>query len=363
MQSHPIIADLEEIVDSLTAGEKDLFRRIYRVTTTTGDLRVPLGMKPWVRQQFGSVEAVTRQRVVKVDNTVTGEGALFNRLRALRPMGSVKEGGIGPSPPELGGQDIFAQPEDSTPEDTFGRVVGKHCITASNVAKYDGLHGVIIFNEFHPLRFSRQQIIDYLDVGWKWAKRAHAANPQARYFFLIWNCRCWRAGASIYHGHAQVMLTSGQHYAKVERLRRAALDYQHRYGSSYFEDLFWAHQCVGCALEKEGVRILAHLSPIKDNETILLAKELDHSLKERVYEVLACFRDSIGVACFNLSLVTPPLAETEESWAGFPVMVRLVDRGDPGSSASDIGGMELYAASVISSDPLELARRLRGSLL
>jgi hypothetical protein len=44
-------------------------------------------------------------------------------------------------------------------------------------------------------------------------------------------------------------------------------------------------------------------------------------------------------------------------------MVRLVDRGDPGSSASDVGGMELYAASVISSDPLELARHLWGSLL
>jgi len=361
LQNNSSIANLEEIVDSLTAGEKALFRRIYRVTTDTGDLRIPLSMKPWVRQYFGSVEAVTNQQIVKVDNIITGEGVLFNKLRASRPMETRGARGIEASVQELSSQDLFSRPETSTPEDVFGRVVGKHCVTASNIAKYDGLHGVIIFNESHPLRFSREQIIDYLDVGWEWAKRARSTNPQARYFFLIWNCR-WRAGASIYHGHAQVMLTSSRHYAKVEGLRRAALDYKHKYGSSYFEDLFWTHQCLGCALEKEGVRILAHLSPIKDNETILFADALSLSLKERIYEVLACFRDSIGVDCFNLSLVTPPLSETEESWEGFPVMVRLVDRGDPGGSASDIGGMELYAASVISSDPLELAQRLRESL-
>jgi hypothetical protein len=362
LQSHPTIADLEEIVDSLTAGEKDLFRRIYRVTTTDGNLRVPLSMKPWVRHHFGSVDVVTNQRVVKVDNVVTGEGALFNPLRAMRPMVAAKENAVEASPQELSSQDLFAHPEDDTPADSFGRVAGKHCVTASNIAKYDGWHGVVIFNEVHPLRFSREQIIDYLDVGWEWAKRAHAEDPKARYFFMIWNCR-WRAGASIFHGHAQVMLTSGRHYARVEQLRRAALGYRKRYGTSYFGDLFWAHQCVGCALEKEGVRILTHLSPIKDNETILLAEEFGLSLKERVYEVLAWFRDSIGVACFNLSLVTPPLARTEESWAGFPVMVRLVDRGDPGNTASDVGGMELYAASVIASDPLGLARRLRESLI
>ncbi len=362
MQSYPTIADLKEIVDSLTAGEKDLFRRIYRVTTTDGNLRVPLSMKPWVRHHFGSVDVVTNQRVVKVDNVVTGEGALFNPLRAMRPMAVAKENAVEASPQELSSQDLFAHPEDNTPADSFGRVAGKHCVTASNIAKYDGWHGVVIFNEVHPLRFSREQIIDYLDVGLEWAKRAHAEEPKARYFFMIWNCR-WRAGASIFHGHAQVMLTLGQHYARVEQLRRAALGYRKRYGTSYFGDLFWAHQCVGCALEKEGVRILTHLSPIKDNETILLAEEFGLSLKERIYEVLAWFRDSIGVACFNLSLVTPPLARTQESWAGFPVMVRLVDRGDPGNTASDVGGMELYAASVIASDPLGLARRLRKSLI
>ena len=352
------ITDVEEIVNSLPAGERKLFQRIYAITTTTGELRVPQKMQPWVRRHFGSVEAVTEQKIVKITNKVTSEGTLFNQLRASRPVDAKDKKSIDV---RLDDEDLFHNPQDNTPEDTFGRILGKHCITASNVAKYDGLHGMVIFNECNPLNFSREQVIDYIDVGWEWAKRAQAKQPQAKYFFFIWNC-LWRAGASIYHGHAQVMLTSGRHYARIDGLRRAALDYKQDYGSNYFTDLFQVHRSVGCAVEKGGVRILAYLTPFKDSEVILMAEELNLPLKERVYEVLSCFRDRVNIASFNLGLVTPPLAETEESWEGFPAMVRIVDRGSLNSRASDIGGMEIYASSVVSSDPFKLARELRGFL-
>jgi hypothetical protein len=52
---------------------------------------------------------------------------------------------------------------------------------------------------------------------------------------------------------------------------------------------------------------------------------------------------------------------TEEDWVGFPVMVRIVDRGDPSSRTADFGTMELYAASVVSSDPFRLANALENS--
>ncbi len=318
-------------------------------------------MKPWVRQQFGSVEAVTKQKIVKVANVITYEGSLFNRLRAFRPIGAREKRDIDAQLQDASHQDLFRYPEDNTPEDLFGRVVGKHCITASNIAKYDGCHGVVIFNDFNPLHFSQEQIIDYIDVGWEWARRVQAIKPQAKYFFFIWNC-LWRAGASIYHGHAQVMLTCNQHYAKIEGLRRAALSYRQNYGPNYFGDLFQVHRSIGCAVEKEGVKILAHLTPFKDNEAILMAAELNLSLKKRIYEVLTCFRDRIGVTSFNLSLTTPPLSETEESWEGFPAMARIVDRGDLNSRASDVGGMEIYGSSVVSSDPLESAHQLKQCL-
>jgi len=361
MVTNPSITNLEEIVDALPAEAKELFQRIYTVATTVGELRTPPPMQPWVKQQFGSVEAVTRQKIVKVTNLVTDEGALFNRLRDYRPIEVTEEKSLDDQLLESSQKDSFRYPEENTPEDTFGRVVGKHCITSSNIAKYDGLHGMVIFNEFNPLMFSKEQVIDYIDVAWEWAKRAQAKRPQAKYFLFVWNCLC-RAGASIVHGHAQMMLTEGRHYAKIEGLRRVALDYRQNYGSNYFTDLFRVHHSAGCALDKGGVKILASLTPFRDNEVILMSDELNLSLKERIYEVLACLRDRIGVVSFNLGLITPPLAETEESWDGFPAMVRVLDRGNPNSRASDVGGVEIYAASVVSSDPIELARQLRQYL-
>ncbi len=355
------ITSLEEIVNSLPNGEKTLFRRIYEVDTAVGELRIPKNLEPWVRKLFGSVEAVVRQKITRVTNVFTLEEALFNRLRCSRPIEFGEKNGLETQLTGGGKEDLFSNPRENTPEDLFGRVSGRYCVTAGNITKYDGLHGVVIYNDFHPLKFSREQFIDYVDTSWEWAKRAHVSEPQAKYFFLIWNC-LWRAGASIHHGHAQVMLARGRHYAKIERLRRAALDYRQQFRSDYFKDLFQAHYAVGCAVARDGVRVLAYLTPFKDSEVIILADELSLSFKERLYEVLACYRDRLDITSFNLGLVTPPLAETEESWEGFPVVAWVVDRGSPSSRASDVGGMEIFAASVIGSDPFELARELQRCL-
>jgi hypothetical protein len=151
------------------------------------------------------------------------------------------------------------------------------------------------------------------------------------------------------------MLSRDGHYGKVEALRRAALDYKARYGSSYFDDLYRAHCAVGCGMEKDGVRVLSYLAPIKDKEVMLLGADLGPAFKDALYDVLACLRDRMNVTAFNLGVATPPL-EKEKGWEDFPVVARMVDRGDPHTTASDIGAMELYASSVVSSDPLEVAR-------
>jgi hypothetical protein len=177
----------------------------------------------------------------------------------------------------------------------------------------------------------------------------------------MWNC-LRRAGASLLHGHAQVILGNHMHYAKIEGLRRAALNYRAYNTSNYFEDLYKVHHSLGCAFEKKGTKVIASLTPVKEKEVILIAREFDLPLKERIYEVLACFRDKLQVTSFNLALIPHPLTETEETWDGFPVMCRLVDRGDPDMISSDIGSMELYASSIICSDPMEVARLLKESL-
>jgi hypothetical protein len=61
-------------------------------------------------------------------------------------------------------------------------------------------------------------------------------------------------------------------------------------------------------------------------------------------------------------MYTPPWSQTPENWEGFPVIVRIVDRGDPSSRTADFGAMELYAASVVSSDPFALSRQLQDHM-
>lgn len=350
------ILDLESLVERLPAEDRLVFNRIFHVATSVGEIRPPDSMRPWIEQQFGSVEATLRQTIVKVTNLVTMEGVLFNWLRSSRPMWNQEVDLEAELARDTG--DPLDRPEEATPEDVFGRVRGRFCVTASNIAKFDGFHGLVVFDERNPLRWGREEIADYIDTGARWAEAAHRTDPSARYYLFIWNC-LWRAGASLLHGHAQVMLGRHLHYAKVEALRRVALYYAALYRANYFDDLYRAHEAVGCGFQRDGVKVMANLAPLKEHEVLLVAPEVNGALKDRIYEVLSCYRDRLGVTSFNLVIYQPPLGERDGHWEGFPVVVRLVDRGNPTSRTADIGAMELYAASVVSSDPFRLARALR----
>ncbi len=355
------IANLDILVEALPQKSKSLFHRIFSLSTTKGCLKPPETMLPWIKQHFGSVDRVTEQKIIKVTNLVTYEGAIFNSLRALRPRQYEDRLRVEARLLDRAKDDPLSKPLEDTPEDLFGRIKGKYCITASNIAKYDGLHGMIIFKDFNPLKFSREEVIDYLDTGWKWAQKAHEFDPAAKYYFFLWNA-LKKAGASLAHGHAQVVLGRDRHYAKIEALRHAALHYKAENGSDYFDDLYQVHLALGLAAEKGGVRVLAYLAPIKEKETMLLSPGLNRSFKERVYEVLACFRDCMHVTAFNMGIAVPPLNSLPKGWEKFPVIARIVDRGYPWDGSSDFGTMELYAASIISSDPFQVARELKKTL-
>ncbi|MGB9881154.1 MAG: hypothetical protein ACPLRM_10360, partial [Anaerolineae bacterium] len=291
---------------------------------------------------------------------ITLEGALFNELRASRPMEARASGDLEQIIMSNIG-DPFCRPLEGTPEDIFGRIKGKYCITASNVAKYDGFHGLVIFDEHHPLRFTEEGVKDYIDTALAWARKAHCEDKEARYFFLMWNC-LWKSGASILHGHAQMTLSRGIHYAKIEHLRRAALLYRIAHGVNYFDDLYEVHKSLGLATLYNGVRILAYLTPIKEKEIILISERLNDELKRAIYHVLRCFVEVLGVSSFNLALCMRPIDSVQEDWNGFPVLVRIVDRGDPNNRTADFAAMELYASSVISSDPFYVAQALNKAL-
>ena len=354
------IVDLEEAVASLPATTRAAAGRILVISTTTGRLEPPPEMHDWIRKFFGSVDAVREQRIVRVSNQVTLEGALFNELRAQRPM-EVKGGDEVRATIASSENDPFCRPETGTPADVFGRIEGTHGITASNVAKYDGFHGVLVFKEHDPLApLDASAVRDHLTTARRWAERALEADPAARYYFLMWNC-LWRAGGSIVHGHMQMTATRGMHYPKIELLRHQALAYDALHGSDYFDDLWVVHNALGLGAETDGVRSIASLVPIKEREILVLGRPGadESSLAPAIAKAVSAYR-AAGVVSYNMALYLPPLSPDGEDWRRFPPLARLVDRGDPANKTSDIGAMELFAASVIAADPYRLAEALRA---
>ena len=359
------ITELDALVEGLPPEERKIADRLFDVRATTGRLAVPEGMRGWVEKAFGSVDAVREQRIVRVTNRVTLEGALFNELRASRPFDVTGEGGADVVRREIEETrgDPFCAPENGTPADVFGRVRGAHSITASNVAKYDGFHGLVVFDDHDPLSFTTEKVDDYVSVALKWIERALAADPEAKYPFLMWNC-LWRAGSSVIHGHAQVTATRGAHYPKVERLRLAALEYKSAYSSDYFWDLYRVHEALGLGItpppgSSPDVRGFASLTPVKEKEFVLLGPDLGEHLRRFLADVLLRYTQDLDVSSFNVAFYLRPSGPTEEDWSSFPVLIHVVDRGDPANRTSDIGAMELYAAPVVSSDPFQVARLLR----
>lgn len=356
------IVELEARIAGLPAAPRAAAARIFTVSTTAGTLVAPPEMGPWIEKLFGSVDAVRSQTIVRVTDLVTLEGSLFNGLRAMRPLAMPAASGADVAATIRSTEgDPFCHVETGTPADDFGRIRGAGSTTASNVAKYDGHHGVLVFDAHDPLApMDEAAIADHFRTARSWAEAAFSHDAAAPYYLLMWNC-LWRAGSSIVHGHMQMTTTRGLHYPKVERLRRASAGYGAEHGQDYFDDLWLVHDALGLGTVVGGARVFATLTPVKEREVLILGRPgaPEGSIAAGVAHALATLR-RLGVVAHDLALYLPPLAPDGTDWTRFPPLARLVDRGDPGNRTSDIGSMELYAASVISADPFTVGAALRG---
>ena len=362
---------LPELIAELPERERALAERLFQVVATTGTMEPPPEMAPWLERTFGSVEATRQQRVTRVMNRWTFEGATFNSLRSRRP-GASDTSAAPADPPELRERidralgDDFCQPETRTPADVFGRARGRRIVTASNVAKADGWHGVAIFDHHDPLALDAALVDDLFAVALDWARLAQREDPAARHLFLFWNC-LWRAGASLIHGHAQMTLSHTMAHGRVEGQRAAAWRYHAETGGDYFADLATVHEALGLrTTPTEAVVGFASLTPIKDREVMLLAfgaptDDLPR-LATPLWETLRVAMGALGVRAFNVAAYGPPLGAAPDlaGWAGFPLVARFVDRGAPLAAPSDIAALELYGSSLIASDPFDVARTLRA---
>jgi hypothetical protein len=369
---------------ALPPVQQEVANRLFEIVETEGMIVPPPEMEPWLARTFGAVEATLRQRIIRVTNRWTFEGATFNPLRSRRPGSgttqadhAAAQAGPPPLPPELRERiqategDDFCDPEHRTPADSFGRVHGQHVVTAANVAKAEGWHSVAIFDRHDPLAIDDALVADLLAVAGEWAERAHEADDAARYFFLLWNCLP-RAGASLIHGHAQMTLSTVMAQARVELWRAAAARYAAETGGDYFADLAAIYQGLGLAVPTgdPSVTMFASLTPAKEREFVLLAPPWRADGRMLALETLAqplgaglhVMLHTLGVRAFNVAIFGPPLPgdPRADEWAGFPLVARFVDRGNPLAPTSDIAGLELFGSSVIASDPFDVARSLRA---
>ncbi len=354
-----MITKLSEFIAKLPPTERTLCERLFHVSAGTGYLEIPPPKKDWVKEKFGSLAAVEKQQIVRVTNRVTFETTIFNELRSKRPQQVNESQDLEQEiAKERGENDPFNEPLVDTALDTFGRIEGAYSITGSNIAKLEVWHGVTVFNEFHPLKFSSQQVIDYLMTAREWAEEARHQDPKALYFIFLWNC-LWKAGSSVTHGHAQMCLGRDMHYGKIERLRRDAVAYRERYKRNYFTDLVQVHRALGLTADPaDMVKALMYLTPNRDREIVLVTDLYSPELGEALYNTLAYYK-SLGVTSFNVVVQMPPLDDDGADWDGFPVLVRVVDRGDPRNRGNDVGSIDLFAANVAINDPFPLASGFR----
>ncbi len=339
--------DLPDLLAALSPDQRARFNRIFNVELVTGELRVPEPMHEWVVGRFGSLDEVENQKIVRVTNIVTWEGAIFNPLRARRPQRFREEQHQHMSDHD----DLFADPMRMTTEDVYGRVHGQYCVTTSNIARWDAQCSVLIFKEPDPLAFTRDHLRDYFRTSLKWADAAHRVDPEARFLAWMWNGGS-AGGASIPHAHAQMGLGKVTPYAMVEGLRRAAVSYRERYGADYFVDLANAHNDVGLGFKVGVLDAFVALTPARMKDTWILGSALDDTLADAVHDVLRTLIDVGSVRGFDVGVVMPPLyAQPGDAWEGFPVIARILDRGRPDALSSDIGAMDFFGARIIADDP------------
>ncbi len=373
------IMDFEKRVKSLHETDAKAYstlKRIYRFDSGIGVQVIPDSFKTKIVDYFGwrdnfgriiespedVVARIEHQKIIKITNRWTGESTLFNSLRSIRP--GIKETDLEKEKihilnliKESEKRCDFCQPYKYTPEDVFGRIHGEYSTTAANLAKYDVWSSLVIFNGHNPLKFTQEELSDYIDTGFAWFKAVNNHNPQFKFPFFVWNCLP-RAGASQVHGHCQILM-SKEPYSGVENLMKTCQNYKKETGTDYFQDLYLVHSSLGLSGTHGDTCFLASITPIKEKEVIIISSKNpsnDIKAKETIFKVLRCFIDILGVFSFNLSISSPPLDNEGE----FPYIIRIVDSGSLLKSTADMGGMELYGSSVVADDPYKIIINLNS---
>ncbi|XP_058952739.2 uncharacterized protein [Pocillopora verrucosa] len=368
------------------------FNRIFRVSTQSSRMTIPKKFEEKLTRWFKlpgdinddqSIKRAEYQTVVRVFDCWTCNQTCFNGARALRPLNNGETNPVTSESAEMPfGSKVpecdFCTPLDYTAADQWGRLENASGLTASNVAKYDGLHSMVVFKEHPPSLMNKKKLCDILDLCTQWFEVTHKNNPLAIYPIMNWNCRA-RAGASQHHGHSHMLLAENFHYGQWERLKQAAKHYStENPGCNYFDDLVTAHRNLGLAKMFGEACVFAHIVPFCGYEFKVISWDFDDNFKQAISEAVEALINKFGAECFNLCVHFPPLekgklrkvAAAEEvknkslemGEIAMPFMAHLVDRGGVRNSSSDVCGMRIYGSAIVNEDPFSIAQQLGWSM-
>jgi len=285
------------------------------------------------------------QNIISIRNNVTSDVVWFNEERVKKPqqfVNVVKQDAV-QTASSTGTSCDFCSWHTMTAQDTFGRIEGRHCFTASNLFKYVAPYQAInVFKHHDPLEFSLDALCDLLDTSESWFKAcsvdytSKGEDPRVLRPLILWNCNV-RSGASQYHGHAQLLFSS-MPFTQQQVLDRNILK---SYPGNYYEDLIQAHREV-CLSRDLGVNTcISSVAPFKDRELYIFGDSiLDKDFQRLVHCGLRCLIDVLGTSSFNVGI--HPL-KSDESSLNSGIVCRIVSRGrqESKSIASDWGGAPL----------------------
>jgi hypothetical protein len=139
--------------------------------------------------------------------------------------------------------------------------------------------------------------------------------------------------------------------------------------------------------------ILAHLTPLKEKELLVVGPAFDAEFTHAFYIALHTLLHELGVTSFNCCVYMPRMGAGSSTVVGSSavgaagaiaagrgytepllqepsssapnmshVCARLVDRGNAAMSTTDMASMELYGGSIVNTDPCKVARAVERAL-
>lgn len=363
------VRTFQDLASAFERPEYSAVREMYELRVDqSAALIMDAEGREWARRAFAraSLPDIENQHVIAIRDRYLLEEAILNPLRALR---SPRSNGIDPQLIideearnngckwcDLNGWHARRRGMFS---DDFGEVHSddeRFCARA-NWARLAPISGLAFGDEttHNLLRLTKEDFLSLLEIAAAYTHKASRAIPGSQYFIYFLNGGIKSAG-SVAHTHIQIAGRLDRHFGYAESVISKC-------PPDYWQRLADIHQKLGLAFERNGCVGWVNICPVRDRDITVISPSVAAGA-EAVYDAIQVLKshhtNSFSMAAIlSPHLVAPSIAD--DRFIHWPHVVwRLGDRGDIRVPHSDIGTLELYGRSWVSSeDPWGVAAWLR----